>query len=91
MCRKLTSAELSEPDVILEIPFSKFDALPAAIRIELERYIPKTKDNRLIYHLPAYLVKDLEAMAAPQPAPAASEWQQLSLLAADLLQFVAEK
>ena len=93
MSRRLTAAELAEPDVTLEIPYGKFAALPDAVREHLELYIPKERNGLLIYRIPAYLAREwgaVPAAATSEPAAAlaladqgsghALHWQQMSLL-----------
>jgi hypothetical protein len=71
--RRLTAAELAEPDVTLEIPYGKFAALPNAVRKHLELYIPKECNGPLIYRIPAYLAREWGAIPAAMPAVATSE------------------
>ena len=92
MSRRLTAAELAEPDVTLEIPYGKFAALPDAVREHLELYIPKERNGLLIYRIPAYLAREwgaIPAVATSEPAAAlaltdqgsgqALHWQQMNL------------
>ena len=73
MSRRLTAAELAEPDVTLEIPYGKFAALPEAVREHLELYMPKERNGLLIYRIPAYLAREWGAIPAALPAVATSE------------------
>jgi len=89
--RRLTAAELAEPDVTLEIPYGKFAALPEAVREHLELYIPKERNGLLIYRIPAYLAREWGAIPAATSEPAAAlaladqgsgqalHWQQMNL------------
>ena len=62
MCRKLTSEELSEPDVTLRIPLEKWSALPEDIA-ELLRYFLVSDDiTSLTARLPAYRWREIQAM-----------------------------
>ena len=94
MSRRLTAAELSEPDVTLEIPYGKFAALPEQVKEHLELYLPQERGGLLIYTVPAYLAREWGAIPAMAPAAAASSpaaaiadrgagqaphWQQMSL------------
>jgi len=81
MSRRLTAEELSEPDVTVMIPYAKLERLPAEVRQYLELYIPKDNGKQLIYTLPAYLVRELEQMAAAGATVATSEPQAAPALA----------
>lgn len=59
--RKLTPAELAEPDVELTIPYTL--ALPKEIWLMLEGYIGYLTPTGTRFTIPAYLARDLNAMA----------------------------
>ena len=63
---RLTSAELSAPDVTLIIPYAKWDALPQAVRDTLHFWIGKDTGRAFVYTVPAYRVREFEAMAGDE-------------------------
>lgn len=63
MARKLTDEELSEPDVTLIIPNDKWAQLPQEVKDYLNFYIDRGNDSCSKYTVPAYLVREFEAIA----------------------------
>ncbi len=68
MSQRLTPEELREPDVTLVIPYAKWDALPQAVRDTLRYWIGKDTGTAYVYTVPAYRVREFEAIAV-EPTP----------------------
>ena len=63
MSRLLTPEELREQDVTLVIPYVKWDELPQEVRDTLHFWIGKDTGTAYIYTVPAYRVREFEAIA----------------------------
>ena len=64
MSRRLTEQELSEPDVTLIIPPSKWAALPEEVRLTLHYFADRGDGVNRVFVVPAYRVREFEQMAA---------------------------
>ena len=62
--RQLTDKELAEADVTLVMSQAQYDALPAAVCEQLRLYVGRDDGRRITYRVPAYLYREMEAMAA---------------------------
>lgn len=62
--RQLTNEELAEGDVTLVMTRAQYDALPAAVYEQLRLYVGRDDGRRITYRVPAYLYREMEAMAA---------------------------
>jgi len=62
--RRLTDEELAEADVTLVMTRAQYDALPAAVYEQLRLYVGRDDGRRITYRVPAYLYREMEAMAA---------------------------
>ncbi len=61
--RRLTNAELREPDVWLRIPIEKWAALPDAIQTELRFHLYRDNIAVLIFRLPGYRWREVQEIA----------------------------
>ena len=64
MSRRLTEQELSEPDVTLIIPPSKWAELPEEVRLTLSYFSGHWEGANRVYVVPAYRMREFEQMAA---------------------------
>jgi hypothetical protein len=60
--RRLTAAELAEPDVTIEINTSRWVKLPADVQRDIRAYTTRdlSDGNRFVIMLPAYRWRELE-------------------------------
>ena len=65
---RLSATELTEPDVTLEIPYAKWDTLPQEVRDTLHFFAGKDTGRAYVYVVPAYRVREFEAIAAAESA-----------------------
>ena len=79
MSQRLTAQELSEPDVTLVIPYAKWDTLPQEVRDTLHFWIGKDTGTAYVYTVPAYRVREFEAIAGES-----DEWQEPLMGAPDV-------
>jgi hypothetical protein len=56
---KLTEAELTEPDVVLVIPFAA--GWPKSVGYLLDGYIPIERGGTWVYKVPGYIARQVEA------------------------------
>jgi hypothetical protein len=56
---KLTEAELTEPDVVLVIPFAA--GWPKSVGYLLDSYIGYERGGTWVYKVPAYIARQVEA------------------------------
>lgn len=59
---RLTQQELSEPDVTLVMTHAQYDNLPKEVYEYLRLYLGYDNGRRIVYKIPAYLYRQLEAM-----------------------------
>lgn len=65
--RRLTEAELREPDVWLAMPLERWHNLPTALQNELRPHMHCDKITKLIFRLPAYRWRDIQSIAHCEP------------------------
>lgn len=61
----LTTEELREPDVIIEIPYEKWDKLPRATTEWLRLFGKRDTGSMYVLRLPAYRYRELVAEVQP--------------------------
>lgn len=69
--KKLTQAELSEPDVLFIIRYDKWACIPQEGRDMLRAYIGQDTGKDFRFTLPAYLARQIEEMSTPTSDQAA--------------------
>lgn len=62
--RRLTDAELAEPDVWLRVPIEKWNELPYRIQSELCFHLYRDEITTLVFRLAGYRWRDIQAMLA---------------------------
>ena len=67
MSRRLTAAELSEPDVTLSIPIDKWGKLPADVMELLRLFVVADRITVIECRLPAYRWREVQAMTRALP------------------------